>query len=44
MDFHETSHLALSTYPLQNDLSSDPPMTKGTLPGDEFRLILEGLP
>jgi len=26
MDFHETSHLALSTYPLQNDLNSDPPI------------------
>lgn len=44
MDFRETSHLALSTYPLQNDLSSDPPTIKGNLLGDESRLLLEGLP
>ena len=44
MDFHETSHLALSTYPLQNDLSADPPIVKGNLLGDESRLLLEGLP
>ena len=44
MDLHETSHLALSTYPLQNDLSSDPPIIKGTLLGDESRLLLKGLP
>jgi hypothetical protein len=43
MDFHETSHLALSTYPLQNDLSSDPPKIKGTLLGDESWLPLGGL-
>ena len=44
MDFHETSQLALSTYPLQNDISSDQPLIKGNLLGDEFRLLLEGLP
>lgn len=43
MDFHETSHLALSTHPLQNDLSSDPPIIKDNLLGDESRLLLEGL-
>ena len=44
MDFHETSHLTLSTYPLQNDLSSDPPIIMHNLLGDESRLLLERLP
>lgn len=44
MDFYETSHLALSTYPFQNYFSSDPHIIKGNLLGDESRLLLEGLP